>query len=163
LKPDNILLDRGGNAYLADFGIAKDMLGANHTQTGTLLGSTDYISPEQIKGVPLTPQADIYSLGVVLFELLTGRKPFEGLMATVIYKHLNEDLPLLTDLNPDLPPYLDIIIQNATRKDANDRYPDVLTLAQDFRAALATSSRDVSTPQLIDVSEILISESEILR
>jgi WD40 repeat protein/serine/threonine protein kinase len=141
LKPANILLDEDGNAYLADFGIAKDVgdtQSVNLTRPGLVMGSPAYVSPEHIQGKPVTPQTDIYSLGVMLYEILTGELPFHDLTPVAIfYKHLNEPLPFLRQRRPDLPEGLDNIIQRATAKDPVDRYPDVLSLVKDVHRVLA--------------------------
>jgi len=150
LKPDNILLDEAGNAYLSDFGIAKELSRETAaTKAGAIVGSPDYIAPEQIRGQAVTPQTDIYSLGLVLFELLTGRHPFpETSSAEMLVKHLQEPLPLLADLRPDLSPALDEIIQRATAKEAAKRFADVQELLDAFRLALAEDglAPDVSPP-----------------
>jgi serine/threonine protein kinase/DNA-binding XRE family transcriptional regulator len=103
LKPANILLDNDGNVYLADFGIAKHLdngHGAEATMEGTVIGSPAYISPEQILAEPVKPQTDIYSLGVMLYELLTGHKPFKGPTPyAFIQQHLTEPLPLLAEVD----------------------------------------------------------------
>jgi WD40 repeat protein/DNA-binding SARP family transcriptional activator len=147
IKPANILLDEEDNAYLSDFGIAKDMLRRPElTQTGALAGSPAYISPEQIQEQPVTPLSDIYSLGVVLYELLTGVHPFpDEPLATLLVKHLHEPLPAVTVLRPELPPAVDEVIQRATAKDPAQRFPDVLNLANTFRQAL-TVKADIVEP-----------------
>ena len=142
IKPANILLDEDDNVYLADFGIAKDVVIANGNQTeiGGMLGSPAYISPEQIRAEPVKPQADIYCLGIMLFELLTGRKPFAGpTPVAYIQQHLQEALPSILTINPDLPIPLDQVIQQATAKNPADRYPDILALLDDFEQAIASN------------------------
>lgn len=138
IKPANILLDDDDNAYLSDFGIAK-AIGeqAGLTVTGAILGTPAYISPEQVQSLPLSPQTDIYALGVVLYEMLTGQHPFlDTPTGVLMVKHLQEPLPLIRDSHPELPGEVDEVIQKATSKDPAARYPDVLSLARDFRQAL---------------------------
>jgi hypothetical protein len=137
LKPANILLDPEQNAYLADFGVAKDLSLAGHTRDGAIVGSPAYFSPEQINAEPIKPQADIYCLGIMLYELLTGQKPFPGpTPLAYIQQHLSESLPSLAEHNPALPPALDGVLAHATVKNPAERYPDVLSLMEDFRQAL---------------------------
>jgi adenylate cyclase len=132
LKPENILLDEAGNAYLTDFGIAKDVAGEGLTQTGKIVGSADYLAPEQAKGEPVTPKTDIYALGVLLYEILTGEHPFPGLTAIqTLQKHLNDPLPSIQITRPELPTDFDDIIQTATAKDPESRY----TTALEFKGA----------------------------
>jgi WD40 repeat protein len=146
LKPANILLDEDGNAYLADFGIAKD-LGAPTdtgipvtTQTGAVVGSPAYISPEQIKAEAITPQTDIYSLGIMLYEILTGALPFEGPTPVVVmFKHVHEQLPRLQMHRSDLPDALNSVIQRATAKHPDQRYADVMALVADYRHAIGAA------------------------
>jgi WD40 repeat protein/serine/threonine protein kinase len=141
LKPDNILLDEDSNAYLADFGIAKDL--GNITgfveveSKDSLIGSPSYLSPEQVKVEPVTPRTDLYSFGLVLYEILTGDSPFAGLPpSSILMKHLSEPLPHIHEIRPDLPGDLHDVIQKATAKNPDDRYPDALSLAAAFREAL---------------------------
>ncbi len=147
IKPANVLLDEDGNAYLADFGVAKNL--GNHdvgmTQGDVVIGSPAYISPEQILSEPVKPQTDIYSLGVMLYELLTGKKPFKGpTPVAYIRQHLNQDLPLLGKHNGgngnSVPSPLDIVIGRATAKDPRERYSDVSNFLADIRRAMNPNS-----------------------
>jgi WD40 repeat protein len=139
LKPGNILLDEEGNAYLSDFGIAKVVrVQALATATIGITGTPAYISPEQVQGRANTPQTDIYSLGVMLFEMLTGQHPFRGFSSgELIVKHMSVALPSVQEVRPDLPVELDRVIQCATAKDPAARYADVTALVTDFRRALS--------------------------
>ncbi len=147
LKPENILLDEDGNAYLSDFGIAKD-LSAKAEDEDVMTGSPAYVSPEQITSQEVTPQTDVYSLGIMLYELLTGQQPFAGeKLAAVIMKHLRDPIPSLGGLRPDLPPAFDDIIQHATQKEAPDRFPDALSMSaalwRAVRVTLAQAEEDI--------------------
>jgi serine/threonine-protein kinase len=139
VKPANIMLKRGtGEAMLTDFGIAKDAaLASPLTQTGVVLGTFAYSAPEQLGGMPMDGRADVYSLGAVLFELLTGRKAFpqEGqyqLIAAVSF----EPAPDLRTIRPDLPPALADVVGRALAKDPAQRYPTGAALADAARTAL---------------------------
>ncbi|HVO43575.1 MAG TPA: protein kinase [Aggregatilineales bacterium] len=149
LKPDNILLDDSGNPYLADFGIAKDVAhNAPDSGLESISGSPAYIAPEQIKVQAVVPQTDIYSLGMMLFEMLTGEKPFSETLSfsALMDKQLNEPLPLLYDVRPDLPDALDAVLQKATAKDPAERYVDVTTMIKEFEAALEANAPSAAAP-----------------
>jgi serine/threonine protein kinase/WD40 repeat protein/DNA-binding SARP family transcriptional activator len=136
IKPGNILLDEAGNAYLADFGIAKDLTREESlTVAGSVIGTLDYISPEQILGEAVSPQTDIYSLGAVLYETLTGEKPFSGEIAHLLQSHLREPLPPVTASLPQVPAAIDTVLQKATDKMPANRYTSVLAMAEAFRRA----------------------------
>ena len=106
------------------------------TAEGAIIGSPDYISPEQILNETVTPQTDIYSLGTVLYETLTGEKPFpDSSVANLIYKHLNEPVPPVRASRPELPTQIDEVIQRATAKHPTDRYANALEMAEAFRIA----------------------------
>ncbi len=140
IKPDNILLDEDANAYLADFGIAKDLGAAEMTQ-GAVIGSPAYFAPEQIRSEKITPKTDQYSLGVMLFEVLTGTRLFpDATLSDILFKHLNEPLPSVQERRPELPAALDTVLQRATAKNPDERYEDVLQFAAAFQQALAKST-----------------------
>ncbi len=138
IKPGNILLDEDGNAYLTDFGIAKDLnLLGSMTLPDVIVGSVDYISPEQARSQPVTPRTDIYSLGVTLYELLTGQHPFQNLSSVErLYKHINDPLPEISMLDLAVTAEVNRVIQKATAKNPEHRYPDTLAFAADFREAI---------------------------
>jgi WD40 repeat protein/serine/threonine protein kinase len=163
LKPGNILLDEDGNAYLADFGIAKDLsaLKEGTTQVDAIVGSPDYLSPEQARSEPVTPQTDIYSLGVVLHEILTGQHPFPNLSSIErLYKHLNDPLPLLDRFEPDVCERVNAVVQKATAKNPAHRYADAPAMALAFREAIALNAQ--SAPAHI-VEVLTPREQEILQ
>ncbi len=153
IKPANILLDGDGNAYLSDFGIASDPGRTTHDGGDEMTtGSFAYMPPEQVRNEPPTPAGDIYSLGVVMYEVLTGEHPFPNLdPATQMIKHLTEPLPPLHERLADLPPELSWVIQRATAKDPAERYPDALAFAAAFHEA-ASASAAVAAPT-IDLSQ----------
>ncbi|MGD8753991.1 MAG: protein kinase, partial [Anaerolineales bacterium] len=154
LKPENILLDEAGNAYLSDFGVAKDLFQSTQlTETGALKGSFAFISPEQVQGEPISPQSDLYSLGIVMFELLTGQHPFEGETPTAqLFKHVSEPVPSIHELRPDLPEGLNDVIQKVTAKQPAERYPDALAFAAAFRDALKGARIEIATPETLLVT-----------
>ena len=163
IKPANILLDEEGNAYLTDFGIAKDYSNIDGAVTDgdVVVGSPDYISPEQARGEPVTPRTDIYSLGVVLYELLVGQHPFPNISAVErMYKHLSERLPTIPDLVGRAAQAVDEVIQQATAKDPANRYGDVL----EFTNAFFVAAR-LNQPQAVDNVVALLTprEQEILQ
>ena len=161
IKPGNVLLDEDGNAYLADFGIAKDLTGLTDGMTGAdaVVGSLDYISPEQARSEPVTPRTDIYSLGVTLYEMITGEHPFKS-ASTIerLYKHINDPLPQITNLPDDVRDEINEIIQKATAKDPDKRYPDVLALAIAFREGIGRGDRQEASV----VEQLTMREQEIL-
>jgi WD40 repeat protein/DNA-binding SARP family transcriptional activator len=138
VKPANILLDEAGNVYLSDFGIAR--LSQTEEATGqveTITGTPEYLSPEQINNDPPTPLSDQYTLGVVVYELLTGRPPFtaDSLLA-LLEKHVHQTLPSVRNQRSEVPVAVDKVLQRATAKRPAERFPDVLAFAQAFRAAV---------------------------
>jgi len=123
LKPQNIMVGAGGHVYLMDFGLAKVVDESGMTQTGAVMGTPAYMSPEQVKGETLDIRSDIYSLGTILYEMMTGRRPYaEGSAYEVMMKRLNSPPPPVRDLNPDLPDYLLRILDRCLETDRNLRY-----------------------------------------
>jgi serine/threonine protein kinase len=132
LKPGNIMLDENGNAYLTDFGIAK-VLNSNLTGSA-IIGTPAYMSPEQANGMPLDARSDIYSLGIVLFELITGREPFEAeTPIALVLKHLNEPMPSARALRSGVPIGVENVIFRSTAKDPDMRYPSATDMAADLQ------------------------------
>lgn len=137
LKPENILFDAEGTLYLGDFGVADDDT-PDRAQGGEFVGTVAYASPEQVRGETLTPSADIYSLGVILFEMLTGRRPFAGPTSLAIMRqHLSEPAPALLADRPDLPPALADILHMALAKQPETRYRSATALSAAFDRALS--------------------------
>ncbi|MBA2725653.1 MAG: serine/threonine protein kinase, partial [Actinobacteria bacterium] len=125
IKPANVLVGSGDNIKVTDFGIARATGDSTLTATGSVLGTAHYLSPEQASGAPVGPESDIYSLGIVLFEMLTGAVPFTGDSAiSVAMKHMNEDVPAPSELNPHTPAHLDEVVRRATQKDPAARFTD---------------------------------------
>ncbi len=134
VKPGNILITDDGDVKVTDFGIARAVAEASMTVTGTTLGSVHYFSPEQARGDEVTGASDVYSLGIVLFEMLTGRRPFEAdTAAAVALKRLNEDPPTPTSMGHALPPGLEAIVMRAMAREPADRFPDAGALAEALR------------------------------
>jgi WD40 repeat protein/serine/threonine protein kinase/energy-coupling factor transporter ATP-binding protein EcfA2 len=147
LTPGNILFDDDNNAYLTDFGIAK-RLSQEIEQPGKkpLFGTPTYMSPEQIRRQPVTPQTDIYSLGIILYQLLTGTLPFDAPKVTdVLHKQINDLLPPLKTIRPDLPYTLDVVLLQATSKNPATRYTDARGLANAFRSAIQRAEEPASS------------------
>jgi serine/threonine protein kinase len=138
VKPQNVLLNEDGQAKVTDFGIARSLDVHGVTQTGTVLGTSDYIAPEQARGQKVNPKTDIYSLGAVLYELLTGDVPFAGdNFVAVAMRHVNEPAPSALEHRPDCPLRLDLAIQRAMAKDPADRFESMDDFVIELEACLA--------------------------
>ncbi|MCC7360984.1 MAG: protein kinase [Anaerolineales bacterium] len=151
LKPSNALLDKRGNLFLTDFGIAKLLEGSpEFTSTGAMVGTPAYMSPEQAQGHRVDLRTDIYSLGIVLFEMVTGRVPFEAdTPLAVILKHLNAPLPLPSSLKPDVPPDVERVLLKALTKDRDERFAttaDFIAAWQQARPAFLNRPAPAAPP-----------------
>jgi serine/threonine protein kinase len=138
VKPQNVLVDGEGSAKVTDFGIARTLTEEGLTADGRVLGTTDYVSPEQALGQPVTGQSDLYSLGIVLFEMLTGDVPFKGEnQVAVAMKHVREELPDVRLLRPEVSAAVAAVLDRATDKSLDRRYVDAASLAADLEDVLA--------------------------
>jgi serine/threonine-protein kinase len=139
VKPQNVLLNGDGQAKVTDFGIARS-LDVKHgmTQTGTVLGTSDYIAPEQAQGQRVDAHTDVYSLGVVLYELLTSEVPFPGEnFVAVAMRHINEPPPPIRDKRPDVPPRVEAAVRRAMAKEPEDRFASMSEFCAELEACLA--------------------------
>jgi serine/threonine-protein kinase len=142
VKPGNVMLDRDGRVKVVDFGIARAAADDTLTQTGLVLGTASYLSPEQAQGLTVDARSDVYSLGCVLFEMLTGRPPFEGdTPVSIAYRHVNEPPPRPRELDPSVPPHLDEAVLHALEKDPDSRF----ATAEAFRQAITGEREGAAT------------------
>jgi eukaryotic-like serine/threonine-protein kinase len=149
LKPQNVLIDDEGRARVADFGIARAGESSDITATGSVMGTAQYISPEQAQGKPTTPRSDIYSIGVILYEELTGRVPFQGDSAVAVaLKQVSEAPRRPSAINPNVPPALDAVAMRALAKDPDARFKD----ADAFLKALDAAEKAPDTPRPQDTA-----------
>src|ERR1700753_3374342 len=138
VKPQNVLLDQEGSAKVTDFGIARTLEEEGLTADGRVLGTTDYVSPEQALGQHVSGQSDLYSLGVVLYEMLTGEVPFRGeSQVAVAMKHVRETIPDVQSKRPEVSAALAAVVETATAKRLDERYADDAELIADLEDVLA--------------------------
>ena len=148
IKPHNILMTRAGRIKVSDFGIAKAVSAATMQHTGTIIGSVHYFSPEQAKGGPVGAKSDIYSLGVVLYEMLTGSVPFNGETAiSIALQHLQDEPRPIREIRPEVPPSLEAIVLKAMAKDVDHRFNDITEMIVDLKS-VKNYLRDDNTRQL---------------
>ena len=137
IKPQNVLIDAEGRAKLTDFGISRQLEQDGMTATGRVLGTTDYVAPEQAMGHAVDPRSDIYSLGVVLYEMLIGQVPFHAdSQVGVAMKHVNEELPDVQQRRPEVSAAAALVVERATAKDPAQRYQEVGEMIDDLSTAL---------------------------
>jgi eukaryotic-like serine/threonine-protein kinase len=151
VKPSNIMVIRDGNVKITDFGIARMASSSVRTQTGMVLGSPKYMSPEQVMGKNIDQRSDIFSLGVMLYEMLTGQAPFDGEnVNAIMYQTLNAITPPPSTLNPSVPEMVNFIVAKALAKGVEDRYQNAKDFAVDLRTCCDTMPR---TGQQVDISK----------
>lgn len=160
LKPQNILIDNEGNAKISDFGIAMSNSDMAMTQTNTIMGSVHYLSPEQTRGAMATDKSDVYSLGIILYEMLVGKVPFAGENAVAIaLQHSQTAIPFVRDFDSSIPQALENVVLKATAKDPADRYLSVDEMLLDLRTSLDANrtleSRFVPTVRDDDMTRII--------
>src|ERR671924_70628 len=137
VKPQNVLIDPDGRAKVTDFGIARSLEATGLTATGRVVGTTDYVSPEQAMGEDVDERSDVYSLGVVLYEMLTGDVPFRAeTQVGVAMKHVNEPMPDVQARRPEVSAAVAAVVDRATTKDPRDRYATVAEMVRDLEQTL---------------------------
>jgi eukaryotic-like serine/threonine-protein kinase len=146
IKPQNVLIDSEGRAKLTDFGISRQLEQDGMTATGRVLGTTDYVAPEQAMGHPVDQRSDVYSLGVVLYEMLVGQVPFSAdSQVGVAMKHVNEELPDVQQRRPELSAAAALVVERATAKDPGRRYQEVGEMIDDLSTALEVEAARAGT------------------
>lgn len=150
IKPANVMVNGRGSAILMDFGIAKMTSGPTYTATGAMIGTPAYMSPEQGIGKPGDERSDLYSLGVLFFQLVTGQLPYDAeTPLAVVLKHVNDPIPSPQKLNANIPPLIEEVILQALAKNPDDRYPSVHEFGRSLRYAVKHSTMDTGVPQAL--------------
>ncbi len=149
IKPANVIVTPAGDVKIADFGIAR-IESSTMTQAGTIMGTPAYMSPEQFQGSAVDARTDIYSAGVVLFQLLTGKRPFEGSMATIMHAVMTAPQPRPSDVSATIPPALDAVVMQAMARAPADRFPTAATFAAALQAAFAAPTLPAGLDDLSD-------------
>ncbi len=164
LKPNNVLLDERNNTYLTDFGIAKMLAGTSKlTATGNILGTPAYMAPEQWRGEPVDARTDIYSLGVMTYEMVLGRLPFSGETPyTLMYKHFNDAPPPPREINPSLNPVIEVVILRALSKNADERYQSAEEMAEDFDNAVRGLSPVTRAPAAMSNDRTIVGDDDLI-
>ena len=159
IKPSNVLIDERGNCSLTDFGLARMAeASTNLTTSGAVMGTPAYMSPEQGAGSNLDHRSDIYSLGIVLYEMVTGRVPYTAeTPVAVVFKHIQDPLPSIHKFNPDLPESIELILLKALAKSPEDRYQT----AEDFVRAIQISIPDTSRDDIVPAKTYIVPEAAV--
>src|SRR2546423_1015261 len=148
IKPQNVLIDPEGHAKVTDFGIARQIEQQGVTATGRVLGTTDYVSPEQAMGQDVDPRSDVYSLGVVLYEMLSGDVPFHAdSLVGVAMKHVHEDLPDVQKRRPEVSSAVVAVVERSTAKDPERRYQHIGEMLNDLQTALEVEAARAGGPE----------------
>ncbi|TDF98306.1 Stk1 family PASTA domain-containing Ser/Thr kinase [Paenibacillus piri] len=155
IKPHNILIGKNGRVKVTDFGIARAVTSSTITQTGSVVGSVHYFSPEHAKGTPTGEQSDLYSLGIVMYQMLTGRLPFLGESPiSVALKHLQEEVEEPRKVNPLIPQSVENIILKAMRKNPSERYRSAKQMLDDLDSCLLPHRRNEAKISFMDDDEL---------
>ena len=163
IKPANIMILGDGRVKIMDFGIARMRTADVRTQTGVVLGSPRYLSPEQVLGKRSDGRADIFSLGVIIYEMISGQKPFNGIdVNSLMFQIVNFTPPPPSAVNTALPQMLDLIIAKALAKSVEERYASIAELAADLRACRQQGLLGATTPRLIAATQPVHAESQTL-
>jgi serine/threonine-protein kinase len=148
VKPGNVIIGNDDRVKVTDFGIARAAGDSTLTATGSMLGTAHYLSPEQATGAPVTPASDIYSTGIVLYEMLTGSVPFTGDSAvSVAMKHVSEEVPAPSSVNGDVPGALDEVVRKATAHHPNERWRSAEEMGDALRGGGVTVTLPAETPR----------------
>ncbi|WP_063763168.1 protein kinase domain-containing protein [Streptomyces sp. NRRL WC-3742] len=161
IKPGNVMFDRKGNVKVMDFGIARALESGvtSMTQTGMVVGTPQYLSPEQALGKPVDARSDLYSVGVMLFEMITGRLVFDGDSAfSIAYKHVQEEPPAPSSLNPSVTPVVDAYVGQALRKDPAHRFQSAADMRDEAERLIAELKGGGSGQQLKASTPLVIGE-----
>ena len=166
LKPGNIIFDEQGNAYLADFGLAKLIAGTDDlTQSGSVVGTPLYMSPEQLRGDPVDRRSDVYGAGVLLYHMLAGRPPFQaadGNLVAIIYQHLEKPPPPISEYQPNLPAHVTDVVMTALAKKPEDRFPTVAAMSLALQIAVERSADVLGMITSSDIPAVPLPETETL-
>jgi len=154
VKPQNVLLDSEGRAKVTDFGIARSLDVDGVTITGTIMGTSSYIAPEQARGEPVDEQTDVYSLGCVLYELLAGEVPYDGdNFVTVAMRHVNDPVPSVSDVRQDVPLRLDWAIERAMAKERDERFDSMAEFASELEASYEELDGDEGATMIVPAAQ----------